>query len=220
MIRKRVPKLLTILATAACIFGFVLVAAGGDAHTFADADRQCRTAGVIGYDVTCTQTSDNQIDLHHRRLPASLRGLCRGRHAHQDQRRTTEQKSRSRAATPDLRRRGFRRPKFNLSFQGCRNVSTPIRISAVRGSRLQVRAAAICPARQLQPAGSKSATVVPRGTVRGRTKGEVPRGFADGRGGQPRPVRTCSGEGMPAGIGCIRRFRPARSARGRRMPSR
>ena len=42
MIRKRVPKLLTILATAACIFGFLLMApaATENADVVADASRR------------------------------------------------------------------------------------------------------------------------------------------------------------------------------------
>lgn len=57
MIRQRVPKLLTILATAACIFGFVLVA---PADTPALSPLPTAGAEVLpnGYDVNCTKVSD------------------------------------------------------------------------------------------------------------------------------------------------------------------
>ncbi len=60
MIRKRIPKVLTILAGAACIFGFVLVAPA-DMPTLSPMP----TAGAQplgnGYDVTCTKANDNEV---------------------------------------------------------------------------------------------------------------------------------------------------------------
>ncbi len=60
MIRKRVPKLLTILATAACIFGLVLVAPA-ETPTLSPIP----TAGALplgnGYDVVCTKANDGEV---------------------------------------------------------------------------------------------------------------------------------------------------------------
>jgi hypothetical protein len=60
MIRKRVPKLLTILATAACIFGFVLVV---PTDTPALSPVPTASAQVLanGYDVNCTKVNDLQV---------------------------------------------------------------------------------------------------------------------------------------------------------------
>jgi hypothetical protein len=60
MIRKQVPKLLTIVATAACIFGFVLVA---PAETPTLSPMPVAGAQPLGngYDVTCTKSNDNQV---------------------------------------------------------------------------------------------------------------------------------------------------------------
>jgi hypothetical protein len=58
--RKRIPKLLTILATAACIFGFVLVAPG---DTLKMSPLPTASAEVLpnGYDVNCTKVSDQVV---------------------------------------------------------------------------------------------------------------------------------------------------------------
>ncbi len=60
MIRKRVPKLFTILAAAACIFGVVLVAPA-DTPTLAPMPIASAVPMGNGYDVTCTKSNDNQV---------------------------------------------------------------------------------------------------------------------------------------------------------------
>jgi hypothetical protein len=63
MIRKRVPKLLTILATAACIFGFVLVAPTASENLPSVSPLPIAGAEVLpnGYDVNCTKVNDLQV---------------------------------------------------------------------------------------------------------------------------------------------------------------
>jgi hypothetical protein len=63
MIRKRVPKLLTILATAACIFGFVLVAPAATEKLPSISPLPTASAEVLpnGYDVNCTKVNDLQV---------------------------------------------------------------------------------------------------------------------------------------------------------------
>jgi len=60
MLRKRVPKLLTILANAACIFGFVLVA---PAETPTWSPMPIASADVLGngYDVNCKKAGEGQV---------------------------------------------------------------------------------------------------------------------------------------------------------------
>jgi hypothetical protein len=60
MIRKRVPKLLTILATAACIFGFVLVVPA-DTPTLSPMPTASADVLANGYDVNCTKVNDLQV---------------------------------------------------------------------------------------------------------------------------------------------------------------
>lgn len=62
MIRKRVPKLLTILAGAACIFGLVLVAPAGT-QTPTLSPMPVANAQVMpnGFDVNCTKVNDLQV---------------------------------------------------------------------------------------------------------------------------------------------------------------
>jgi hypothetical protein len=60
MIRKRVPKLLTILATAACIFGFVLVVPAETPMLSPMPTAGAQPLGN-GYDVVCTKANDNEV---------------------------------------------------------------------------------------------------------------------------------------------------------------
>jgi hypothetical protein len=60
MLRKRVPKLLTILATAACIFGLVLVAPA-DTPTLSPMPIANAVPLGNGYDVTCTKANENEV---------------------------------------------------------------------------------------------------------------------------------------------------------------
>lgn len=61
MIRKRVPKLLLVLATAACIFGVVMVTPT-DTETPALSPLPVARADMMGngYDITCTKANDNE----------------------------------------------------------------------------------------------------------------------------------------------------------------
>jgi hypothetical protein len=61
MIRKRVPKLLTILAAAACIFGLVLVAPA-ETPTLSPLPTAGAQPMGNGYDMTCTKANDNQVN--------------------------------------------------------------------------------------------------------------------------------------------------------------
>lgn len=60
MIRKRAPKLLTILATAACTFGFVLVAPA-DTPTWSLMPTAGAQVMPNGYDVNCTKAGEGQV---------------------------------------------------------------------------------------------------------------------------------------------------------------
>ena len=88
MIRKRVPKLLTILATAACIFGFVLVAP--TATESLPSISPVPTANAVpvgnGYDMTCTKANDNQVNCVIAGCPRVYEDLAGDLHQLQDQR--------------------------------------------------------------------------------------------------------------------------------------
>jgi hypothetical protein len=58
--RKPIPKLLTILAAAACIFGFVLVAPA-DTPTLSPMPTASATVLPNGYDVNCSKVSDTVV---------------------------------------------------------------------------------------------------------------------------------------------------------------
>src|SRR5205085_6398111 len=60
VMRKLIPKLLTMLATAACIFGFVLMAPA-DTPTLSPMPTAGAQPMGNGYDATCTKANDNQV---------------------------------------------------------------------------------------------------------------------------------------------------------------
>ena len=60
MIRKRVPKLLTILASAACMFGFLLVAPA-ETPTLSPMPTAGAQPLPNGYDVNCTKVNDLKV---------------------------------------------------------------------------------------------------------------------------------------------------------------
>ena len=118
MIRKRLPKLLTILATAACIFGVVLVAPA-DTEMPTLSPMPVASADVMGnlYDMTCTKANDNEVMCNVSGCPR-VHGEYAGEKINykingggqQDVGKTCDQTSAIRVSASG---------PFTLSFQGC-----------------------------------------------------------------------------------------------------
>lgn len=163
MIRKRVPKLLTILATAACIFGFVLVAPA-DTPTLSPMPTAGAQPMGNGYDATCTKANDNQVTCNISGCPRVHEDLAGDslNYTINGGEQQNIPKSCGNTSTVNVNSSGA----FTLSFQGCRGTGLFDTNSGSCGAWADYKYEP--PAKPVEevkpvvcPAGSKTQTVIP-----------------------------------------------------------
>ena len=177
MIRKRVPKLLTILATAACIFGFVLVAPA-DTQTLSPMPTADAQVLGNGYDVNCTKVNDLQVLCTVAGCPRvnvedDLAGDQIHTHINGDAENGVEagkgcSDTYSRTINTDANK------PFTLSVQGCRHHNWPSLNDCGSYADYQYTPPVVAPVNC--PAGSKSETVVPPAQCEAAPKVKCPEG--------------------------------------------
>lgn len=176
MIRKRVPKLLTILATAACIFGVVL-AMPAESPTLSPVS-PLPTANAVpqgnGYDINCTKANDNQTSCNISGCPRVYEDLAGDSLNYKINGGAQENipKACGNTSTITVNSGG----PFTLSFQGCRGTGLFDTNSGSCGAWSDYRFEPP-PAQPVNcPAGSKTATVVPPAQCEAAPKVKCPEG--------------------------------------------
>ena len=156
MIRKRVPKLLTILATAACIFGVVLVAPA-DTPTLSPMPIASAVPMGNGYDVNCTKSNDNQVTCNISGCPRVYEDLA-GDSLNYKVNGGEQQnipKACGNTSTVTVNSSG----PFTLSFQGCRGTGLFDTNSGSCGAWADFQYTPPAPKKVPCPAGSVAAEV-------------------------------------------------------------
>ena len=175
MIRKRTTKLLTILATAACIFGIVLVA---PTNTESPTLSPMPTANAVpvgnGYDITCTRANDNQTScviagcprVHEDLAGDSINYTINGGE------QSNIPKSCGNTTTVTVPSGG----PFTLAFQGCRGTGLFNTNSGSCGAWVDYKFEPPQAAPVNCPEGSKTATVIPPAQCEAAPKVKCPEG--------------------------------------------
>jgi hypothetical protein len=171
MIRKRVPKLLTILACAACMFGLVLVAPA-ETPTLSPMPTASAQPMGNGYDMTCTKANDNQVTCNVAGCPKVHEDLA-GDSINYKVNGGAQQnipKSCGNVSTIGVNASG----PFTLAFQGCRGTGLFDTNECGNWSDYQYTPP---PAEPVScPAGSKTATVIPPAQCEAAPKVKCPEG--------------------------------------------
>lgn len=174
MIRKRLPKLFIVLATAACIFGVVLVTPA-DTETPALSPVPVASAVPVGngYDITCTKANDNQATCVIAGCPRVYEDLAGDSINYKINGGAQQNIPKSCGNTTTITGPGG---PFTLSFQGCRGTGLFDTNSGSCGAWVDYQFTPP-PAEPVNcPAGSKSPTVVPPAQCEAAPKVTCPQG--------------------------------------------
>jgi hypothetical protein len=208
VMRKQIPKLLTMLATAACIFGFVLMAPA-DTPTLSPMPTAGAQPMGNGYDATCTKANDNQVTCNISGCPRvheDLAGDSLNYKVNGGEQQNIP-KSCGNTSTVTVNSSGA----FTLSFQGCRGTGLFDTNSGSCGAWADYQYTPPVQAPVNCPAGSKTPSVVPPAQCEAAPKVACPQGSPTPDAVSldqcaPVPAKTCppgsAADTVPAGQQC------------------